>query len=756
MALFEQAQVQGADLHIFHFNLLMNALGRAGEPRFAMRMLRDIRDRGWELDDGHFLSVLQASRTARDDTYVQELISGFVASGFQASQKLWGVAIDVLGLCGDWHDALRLLHEVESIYKVTPDEFMFNAVLRSLSTRPDGAGPALELLREIETRPDVDPDSWSYIYTIRANIGSPDVALELLHAMRERNLRTDMYAFEAVMNAYAAAGDVSGGTALLRYMREIDTVPNRLVFNRLLEACGRAASVRGCDDVVELMQEAGMTLNRVSFGHIFLACALAGDEEAADKWTTIMQVQNERADALICRHQIAAFAVHGSTERCQEVMAEMRRYRARRPDLETLQLGLLGHAVAGDLAGLQSLWKLESSNRHVHKHANRGRAPAVPGDSDSDAEAGEGSDRNSQSSAAASNASRRNADARALGNSAVSVEGALVAAFSRFDDPLGGVTRVQNAWMRNVIPTLGIAGQPVAMLGVWHALLSYPTGVPVNVAEYAVDGLIAKSNQALKGLILAMTDTSKLLPVLPAPDTTVHAPSTVGDGSEASLTALTGSYLQYLAEAYTEASDLMQQHDSAHKRTQPPTAPIVDIVKLWSAALPAYHAAGHIDGGLRAVAALLQVLKQELQTPARAADVTGLHAPSPSRVAACLVASASGMLQALTRPMRREAMVQQVVTDVLGVAPSSTGEVLHADPYSRQHQDVRYPANALVPQLCPHATPDTPILVRTKDVAQVERMLTELGLVFAVSDSHNPGFSRVRLAMPARTPSAHA
>eukprot|EP00439_Symbiodinium_sp_Y106_P028460 s246_g3.t1 len=167
-----------------------------------------------------------------------------------------------------------------------------------------------------------------------AKLGDGDRALSILRATCSQGIKADTVSFNAVIDAFAANGDVGKALSLLDEMscNGRNTVPTPVTFNSVLKACARSGDVARADAVLEDMQNRQCSPDLISYNSAMCACAKALDTGRAQELRRDMQHRDLLPDLVSFNTILNACARGGDVAEALQVLPQLEAARLS-PDL---------------------------------------------------------------------------------------------------------------------------------------------------------------------------------------------------------------------------------------------------------------------------------------------------------------------------------------------------------------------------------------------------------------------------------------
>lgn len=282
LRLLEKVRADGADMVDDEslracFNAAIAALGRGGQWRRAMELLRE----------------MQAGDGPQPDAITYNSVLGALSSA------------------GEWRRALGLLQEMErcgGVGRRSAEEHTTSNLdfIGSWSSDPDcvrdeigngrTGGPHSSGGSVVAPA----PDAISYVTAMTAcrQAGRWKQAVSLLGRMRRNGVPPNAHAFSAAISACASAGEWVSAISLLEMMEAAGLPHSAVAYSATIAACGRGGAWRRALQLLEAMGRLGI-VHRSTHAHnaAISACARAAEWEPAIALLTAMEQQDGGAPA---------------------------------------------------------------------------------------------------------------------------------------------------------------------------------------------------------------------------------------------------------------------------------------------------------------------------------------------------------------------------------------------------------------------------------------------------------------------------
>mmetsp|Transcript_47680 Transcript_47680/g.154867 ORF Transcript_47680/g.154867 Transcript_47680/m.154867 type:complete len:707 (+) Transcript_47680:570-2690(+) len=218
-----------------------------------------------------------------------------------------------------------------------PNAVTFNTVISAFARACDPQKAELTLVAMIDSGlVPAGPASYASVIAAWARAAQPATAERWLSRMLSScvplagTAASEVVAFNATLDAFAKASDVSGARRVLDLFRtRADSTPgfapDAISYNCLISACARAGRPAQAEATLRELERAGLQPNTISFSAVIHAHANAGDAAKAQGWLDSMRARGVPADAVCFNSVCAAHARRGdvaSASVCFRAMEE--------------------------------------------------------------------------------------------------------------------------------------------------------------------------------------------------------------------------------------------------------------------------------------------------------------------------------------------------------------------------------------------------------------------------------------------------
>jgi len=200
---------------------------------------------------------------------------------------------------GGWHElAVQLLHE--GLNRRIPLDLRCHAAALEACGQGMAWKSALSIISNMQARTKagvsgsskVVPDRKCFTAAMVAcgRAGRWQEAEKLVSQMTSAGLSQDVVSYNALMNAYAKAGQWEKALDTLNSMEKYDGVkPDLISFNTALDGCANAGQGGACLDLMKEMKGRGIPPDDVSYTNAIAGCWLGNKREAANALITDME-----------------------------------------------------------------------------------------------------------------------------------------------------------------------------------------------------------------------------------------------------------------------------------------------------------------------------------------------------------------------------------------------------------------------------------------------------------------------------------
>uniref|UniRef100_A0A803L4Z6 Pentatricopeptide repeat-containing protein n=1 Tax=Chenopodium quinoa TaxID=63459 RepID=A0A803L4Z6_CHEQI len=153
--------------------------------------------------------------------------------------------------------------------------------------------------------------------------GQCEKAEEIFELLQEAGLEPDVYAYNALMEAYNRAGYPYGAAEIFSLMQHMGCEPDRASYNIMVDAYGRAGLVEDAEGVFVQLQQLGMTPTMKSYMLLLCAYAKAGDIAKSEDFVNEMMKSGIKPDTYVMNSMMNLYGRFGQFEKMEQVLSAM-------------------------------------------------------------------------------------------------------------------------------------------------------------------------------------------------------------------------------------------------------------------------------------------------------------------------------------------------------------------------------------------------------------------------------------------------
>mmetsp|Transcript_55038 Transcript_55038/g.131161 ORF Transcript_55038/g.131161 Transcript_55038/m.131161 type:complete len:638 (+) Transcript_55038:16-1929(+) len=266
----------------------------------------------------------------------------------------WNMLVNVHANQGRWQEAEEVVERMQA-EGVQPGLQTFNTLMKA-HAKANRHGEVMRLLEEVQ-RSKLTPDDVTFAVVLDSlgRTGQGKRATQLLRDLWEAGMPINNYHVGSTLNALAKEAAVRPDNRwqaldLIEKMKTLlDLEPNTVTYSALVNAFAAAGDVDGAKDQLRKMEALGMETG-VACSHITKALLDQGRSQETETWLEEMGSMNVEPDARVYDRLLTGFARRGLARQATRLMRSMRRSKVQ-PDRVAHYKVLQAHAKANDFIG---------------------------------------------------------------------------------------------------------------------------------------------------------------------------------------------------------------------------------------------------------------------------------------------------------------------------------------------------------------------------------------------------------------------
>ncbi|CAA7388393.1 unnamed protein product [Spirodela intermedia] len=163
------------------------------------------------------------------------------------------------------------------------------------------------------------------LISVLGKMGRPDLAKEAFDAGLAGGYGHTVYAYSALISAYARSGLSSEALKLFETMKAVGLRPNSVTYNTVIDACGKGGEdLQRMTQIFREMLSNGVRPDKVTFNSLLAGCSRAGHWEDAREMFDEMLLRGVSRDVFTYNTFIDAVCKCGNMEMAVWLLTEMR------------------------------------------------------------------------------------------------------------------------------------------------------------------------------------------------------------------------------------------------------------------------------------------------------------------------------------------------------------------------------------------------------------------------------------------------
>jgi len=303
--------------------LLAKYTGDAAYSR-AWNVVKTMQKKGIEEDWFTVLTLVKATKTCRDETYVRHVLELLDTTTVDLLRDdiYFNTVLDAVMKTKDMRRLERLVEQTLQ-RKFVPSLATMNMMIKAFSSlkRIDEATALWKEMTEVRA---VEPNMISLGCIADALVVNDrlDDALRIVEEWKDR-VPPNTIIYSTLIKGHAIRRDAKGALALLDKMSAEGHAPNLVTINTVLDACCRGSQLQQCVRVFESLPSLGLEADRITYSTMIKGFARDGDLDGAQGFLRRMEAAGFQADYSIFNVLIEAAAMRQRFEIADSAFEQM-------------------------------------------------------------------------------------------------------------------------------------------------------------------------------------------------------------------------------------------------------------------------------------------------------------------------------------------------------------------------------------------------------------------------------------------------
>jgi len=279
---------------------LVTAVIRVGRPDEALRLLRELRERGPGVPAPLLGSAVKLC----------------------TAKQLYGEALQLFDLCAE--DPELQLRD-RSVWSC----LLFCAVESQQGRRCE------HFFERVAQCGQASSKDYGNMVRHAAATGDPQLSLRLVKEMREQQVEIDSVVYNTVLAVCVNADKVEQAHTLLREMEGAGNVADVITYNTLMKGYSKSGRIEQCFELYEHMRRVGIAPSQVTYGILLDVCVNENKAERAAEVYAQMREEGCPMNTVLYTTLIKGFARMGQVDQAMKTYEQMREDSQVAPDVVT-------------------------------------------------------------------------------------------------------------------------------------------------------------------------------------------------------------------------------------------------------------------------------------------------------------------------------------------------------------------------------------------------------------------------------------